>query len=217
MFNQTKAKKHSGDLVIDDLSENSHRIRRNLIVFSSIALFYKLAGVTIGKDVNFNGLILTGLDSIDIIVMMKLLVMYHLVHFSLIAIGHLKYLQIRTTKSDIDSKHFSLYKWWSENLPIIIDSFDKKRIEDIQKFIIKCDDYIAKNDVGKFQSIINDIRTHLFKIQDGITVLSQGVIEESLKKFDKSINAYRNVEKVRWIAFELWLPLFLGLWAFWIL
>jgi len=87
---KSEIEKILGEPVIDDLSESSHGVRRNLIVFSSIALFYKLGGVKIGEVVDINGVHISGISNLNVVIALKLIVIYHFLHFFMIAIGHLK-------------------------------------------------------------------------------------------------------------------------------
>ena len=54
---KTDKKEIEGKLIIDELSENAHWVRRNLLIFSFVAIFYKLSGASIDdKGVNFYGI-----------------------------------------------------------------------------------------------------------------------------------------------------------------
>ena len=54
---KTDKKEVDGKLIIDDLSENAHRVRRNLLIFSFVAIFYKLSGASISENgVSFYGI-----------------------------------------------------------------------------------------------------------------------------------------------------------------
>jgi hypothetical protein len=65
------------------------------------------------------------------------------------------------------------------------------------------------------------IRSSFGGIEQGLKemnkILYDSRISESLKRFDRSFDCYRGIEKVRWLAVEIGLPLFLGVWAFWVL
>ena len=99
---KTDKKEIEGKLIIDDLSENAHRVRRNLLIFSFVAIFYKLSGASISENgVSFYGINFQHIDENFISIGISLIVFYHLFHFLLIAIAHWQYLRIRVTKSDV--------------------------------------------------------------------------------------------------------------------
>lgn len=91
----------SEKLVMDDLSENGHRVRRNLIIFSTIVIFCSFSGVDIvSNEMDFYGLKIHISSPIYIIWLALAIVSYQLLHFIFINAGHLQYLKIRTTKAN---------------------------------------------------------------------------------------------------------------------
>lgn len=91
----------SEKLVMDDLSENGHRVRRNLIIFSTIVIFCSFSGVDIvSNEMDFYGLKIHISNPIYIIWLALAIVGYQLLHFIFINAGHLQYLKIRTTKAN---------------------------------------------------------------------------------------------------------------------
>lgn len=100
---QTKHQKEilSEKLVMDDLSENGHRIRRNLIIFSTIVIFCSFSGADIvNNEMDFYGLKIHISNPAYIIWLALAIVGYQLLHFIFINFGHLQYLKIRTTKAN---------------------------------------------------------------------------------------------------------------------
>ncbi len=91
----------SEKLVMDDLSENGHRVRRNLIIFSTIVIFCSFSGADIvSNEMDFYGLKIHISNPIYIIWLALAIVSYQLLHFIFINAGHLQYLKIRTTKAN---------------------------------------------------------------------------------------------------------------------
>lgn len=79
-------KKIEEKLIIDDLNDNAHRVRRNLLILSFIAIFYKLSGALIGDHgVSFYGINFDHVDESFISISIFLVVFYHLFHFSIIS------------------------------------------------------------------------------------------------------------------------------------
>jgi hypothetical protein len=86
---------------IDDFTENAHRVRRNLILFGIICLFYKLTGATIGKKINIMGVDFTNPNNdfhhfFNFFLIVILI--YHFVHFLWLVFEHWIYhIKIRAT------------------------------------------------------------------------------------------------------------------------
>ncbi len=219
-------KEVDGKLIIDDLSENAHRVRRNLLIFSFVAIFYKLSGASISKTgVSFYGINFQHIDENFISIGISLIVFYHFIHFFLIAIAHWQYLRIRVTKSDVkfltraiwvdegddhpsNPKDSSLYAWYAENIPQLNDKFNKshQEIDELLKII--------EREKFKQQAYTDDFGkcfAHLSSIDSTLKNLVAPRVFTSLKKFDKSLKCYRAVELSRWILIEISAPLILGI------
>ena len=225
-----------GEPVIDDFSESAHRVRRNLIVFSTVALFYRLSGAKIGSGgIELYGVKFEDIDEKFITIWLSLIVIYHFMHFALIVLGHLKYLQIRLTKSDVkfrtgaffssqsedhpsDPKHSTLYSWWTEQSRILNQFLNQEKIEN---FITLIEAEKLNDDQKSEVAMMQGIRNSFGGIEQGLKemnkILGDKRIKESLERFDQSFNCYRGVEKVRWILVEMGFPLILGLSAFFVL
>jgi len=168
---KTDKKEIEGKLTIDDLSDNAHRVRRNLLIFSFVVIFYKLSGASISENgVGFYGINFQHIDKKFISIGICFVVLYHLFHFLLIAIAHWKYLGIRTTKSDVkfltgaritaegedhpsNPKDSSLYTWYVEKLPILNAEFNRshQKIEELLQIFEKekIKQQASTDDVGK--------------------------------------------------------------------
>ncbi len=220
-----------GESVIDDFSDNAHRVRRNLMIFSSIALLYKLSGAEI-ENINIFGIAAKGISDQEILVALLAIAFYHLMHFALIALGHLEYLRIRLTRGNIkfltgspvgsdyedfpsDPRHSTLYSWWTGE----VKRYKKLCEVTLREDALKQLDSILNNNFQKNDSQLESyIRAHLSNIERNLgemnKILGNKRIEESLKRFDQSFNRYRNVEKCRWLMAEIAIPLLLGIAAF---
>lgn len=229
----SKAKnKLSGELLIDDFSENSHRVRRNLLIFSFIGIFYKLSGAKVSeKGISLYGLEFDKIDESFISIGLYCVIFYHLYHFSLIAIAHWQYLRIRVTKSNIkfltglfpssddadhpsDLKNSSLHNWYVENLPRLNSQFDDahKKIEELLKIyeVEKIKQDAGTEEIQKCFAYLNSIEQTLKEL------LSRRLIK-SLKNFDNSLRCYRGVDLTRWIMIEIALPVLMGIYALYLL
>lgn len=219
-------KEVDGKLIIDDLSENAHRVRRNLLIFSFVAIFYKLSGASISENgVSFYGINFQHIDENFISIGISLIVFYHLFHFLLIAIAHWQYLRIRVTKSDVkfltaaifaaegddhpsNPKDSSLYAWYAENISQLNDEFNKshQKIDELLKIFEreKLKQQASTDDFGKCFA-------HLSSIDSALKNLVAPRVFTSLKKFDKSLKCYRFTELFRWVVVEISIPLISGI------
>ena len=226
---KTDKKEVDGKLIIDDLSENAHRVRRNLLIFSFVAIFYKLSGASIGENgVSFYGINFNHVDKNFISIGIFLIVFYHFFHFFLIAIAHWQYLRIRVTKSDVkfltaaifaaegddhpsNPKDSSLYAWYAENISQLNNEFNKshQKIDELLKIFEreKVKQQASTDDFGKCFA-------HLSSIDSTLKNLVAPRFITSIKKFDKSFKCYRAIELLRWILIEILIPLIAGIIAF---
>jgi len=218
-------------LTIDELSDNANRIRRNLIIFSFVAIFYSLSGAVIEPEagVNFNGLKFKGVDGIFIANSAFVIVLYHFIHFSAIAWAHFQYLRIRATKyeaktystgdgilsdppkgpDDCHPKDSSLVFWLSRNKGIIENLIQSKDEIKCRILNLKVSQDYPKEKLDSIIKLIEALNPDNIERIDRLTT--------SLKKFDKSFECYRRVELLRMRMIEIGLPLLLGVVAFCVL
>jgi hypothetical protein len=222
----TDKKEIEGKLIIDDLTDNAHRVRRNLLIFSFVAIFYKLSGAAIDKNgVSFYGINFNHIDENFISIGIFLIVFYHLFHFLVIVIGHWQYLRIRVTKSDVkfltaaffsaecddhpsNPKDSSLYAWYSENISRLNNEFDNSH-QKIEELLA-----IYKKEMIKQQASFSEVQkcsAYLSGIDSTLKNLVAPRIFSSLGRFDKSLKCYRAVELFRWILIEILIPLIAGI------
>ena len=223
---KTDKKAIEGKLIIDDLSDNAHRVRRNLLIFSCVAIFYKLSSASISENgVSFYGINFQHIDENFISIGIYWVVFYHFFHFFLIAIAHWQYLRIRVTKSDVkfltgaifsaededhpsNPKDSSLYAWYAEKLPRLNAEFKKshQKIEELLQIFEKekIKQQASTDDVGKYL-------TNLSSIDSTLKNLVAPRFITSIKKFDKSLKCYRAIELLRWILIEILIPLIAGI------
>ena len=72
----------------EEFNENTLRVRRNLLIFSVIALFYKLSGATLTGKSSFLGLEFEHIDPEMIDLFLLWIVDYHLIHFLWLVFEH---------------------------------------------------------------------------------------------------------------------------------
>ena len=72
----------------EEFNENTLRVRRNLLIFSVIALFYKLSGATLTGKSSFLGLEFEHIDPEMIDLFLFWIIIYHYIHFLWLVFEH---------------------------------------------------------------------------------------------------------------------------------
>ena len=72
----------------EEFNENTLRVRRNLLIFSVIALFYKLSGATLTGKSSFLGLEFEHIDPEMIDLFLLWIVLYRYIHFLWLVFEH---------------------------------------------------------------------------------------------------------------------------------
>ncbi len=170
--NITKAK--IDNQTIDDFSENAYRVRRNLILFSIISIFYKVSGALIeGKKISIFGTnfqIPNGDPQHYIDWFLLIILIYHFTHFLWLTFEHWVYhVKIRVTgefknsfngmtfgKQEIpDKRKTNLYKILSSSDFDVLDNLDLRHPEHIEN--LKSEVITKINKVAEEQKLqIND-------------------------------------------------------------
>lgn len=178
-------------LPIEDFPESSHRVRRNLMIFASLALFYKFSDARFKSECsNILGFGFENIGERSISVSLFLIVLYHFFHFFWLAFEHIMHNHIllsrplpknhvptRVGSTDL-SEEWNLYIWWQNNFK----RFNK----------------IFQND----EFSLDEMKKTLIDLKEKI--------EPSLKRFDDKYKSYISTQKLRWLFLELLLPLSLG-------
>lgn len=235
-----KVKKTLGEPTIDDFSSNVLSIRRNLLIFASIALFYKLNHLQISPEVAYLGVKISGLTDRIIDKSLLFLILYHFCHFFWSCIDHIFYLKTRSTgnftlkhvttgimsaeEGDYPSnpRQSSLYNWWIKQKHKITDYETIKN--EIECFSKKLDQFIEnapetdKNDrANSIADLKNQISPICRKIAELINILGNERIEESLRRFDRGFFIYRKTQLLRFFIIEAGAPIILGFWSLYLL
>ncbi len=205
-------------LPIEDLPDSSHRVRRNLIIFASLALFYRLSGVGFeSKCSNVLGFGFKNIGEKPISVILFLIVLYHFVHFSWLAFEHAMHNYISLSrpspKNHIPtgaSEEWNLYIWWRKHFKYFDDQF--QNAENKIRELLEFNQNKAKNDqsgvwvrqIQEAESFLNGMNGTLIKLRD---------IEQPLERFNDKYKSYILTQKFRWFFLELGLPVLLGFFA----
>lgn len=232
-----------GEPVIPDFSENTLRMRRNLLIFCSISLFYKLNGLTIATDSIFFGVKFENLTNDAVNVALFALITYHFIHFLLNSFDHFIYLRLRITGSIVnhittakfsheeedspdDPKQSTLYNYWLETARRLtkwsafseeIEGLKKQQDEFIKLVEENQDNLNQPNIVNKLRNsapnFTNKLDSLSTKLNEVEKIFTNNRIETSLKRFDKWFWFYQNQQIFRWAIIELGLPIVLGIWS----
>jgi len=219
--NKTKSPNHKkveNYSTFEDFNENTHRVRRNLLIFSTIALFYKLSGAILSGKFSFLGLEFDHINTKMIDIFLLCIVIYHLIHFAWLAIEHYKYNIVGLTRVgnkfhrdtlatgiNLQDNSWNLYMWWNENKHIREEV--KNHIDTIYKPIQELSDCIkpvSKEElefrINAFEGLLKAFETRL---EDNIT--------PHLKKFNDSYKNYSLINRLRWMILEIGIPFAIGL------
>ena len=209
----------------------AERVRRNLLIVTSIALFllwidYQTDGIKISSLLVIN---LSEPLSLKIISWpLLLMILYHLTHFLIFAFEEEHYWRVRRTSiknrsltnadaergfrvSDdnplqcnevvYDQKQSNLYLWWSQG--------SKKLLKEWQSYR-----KILKDQVNKSKDAV--AIEHFKKMTEVIERYTEGInddrdrIRRSLKRFDACYSRLLTIQTMRWYGWECALPLLMG-------
>ena len=91
-----KGKKILGELIIEELPENTLKIRGNLIVFCSIALFSFFYDIDISNSTNMS-FSLTGISKDILYNILFIIIFYNFIHFLFNIYEYILYIRLRLT------------------------------------------------------------------------------------------------------------------------
>lgn len=98
----------------EEFNENTLRVRRNLLIFSVIALFYKLSGATLTGKSSFLGLEFEHTDPEMIDLFLLWIVGYHHINFSWLVFEHTEYYKINKIRNlTMKAENKKVWSWSS--------------------------------------------------------------------------------------------------------
>lgn len=192
----------------ENFDENTHRVRRNLLIFSVIALFYKLSGATLTGKFSFLGLEFDHIDHEMIDLFLFWIVGYHLIHFVWLALEHYQHNIISLTRVGqkdvrgnvgliyLKDRNWNLFSWWEASYSGI-----EKTKEELENFLTK-----SKN---ISLTTIDSIKGSLINISAKYEYYTKE-IKSSLDKFGTHYKNYSLTNRLRWMIIEFGIPFSLG-------
>ena len=232
--------KDSGKVVeystFENFDENTHRVRRNLLIFSVIALFYKLSGAKLNNESSFLGLQFKNVNPGWIDLFLLWIVIYHLIHFVWLAFEHYQHNIISLTrvgqkdvkgslgfggegKISLKDDTWNLYLWWKKIYPASEEDSNKMNVlsnerENIDEIVKKIYSYIN----GESQVLNKDyIPNQVERIKSSLNEIDKwckdigNTISKSLDKFNNSYKNYSLTNRWRWLVLETGIPVLMGL------
>lgn len=232
-----KKEEDKDKITIDDLNENQYRVRRNLLIFSTIGVFYKIYSdkyeikiKQIFGIIEFKDPLNPDILEIDLF----FLILYFFIHWTLIVWQHLKFMRIRVTQNDggrVEPGEFgdenfekdypknptesNLHYWFNRHFKSL--NLDSREILKYKKELLEELEKIQKNvpflswDSPLYINIEN-IKLILEKIEnEDSRIHNQERLKKSIKNFDNWFNCYNKIELARFIIIIHSFPLFLGL------
>lgn len=171
--------------LIDDFSDNTLRIRRNMLAASFIAMFILCSGLNL---VSFLGFKFVGLDRVELLISMLLVTAYFTIHFCLNSISDLQKHRIRATGRKMLLKNV------------------KKAFSRPETGVGIHDDMY---DIDQDPTIFSWFATHKERLTN-TTKLYPGnldVLEEGLENFGNSFCSFLAFQNLRWRVIEFYGPL----------
>lgn len=181
-----------GEPIFDDFSDNTLKIRRNLLVAAFLVVVYKLNGLSVGADASVAGVKIVGLTNQVVDQTMFWVVAYLVVHFGWNSITHFQQWRLRITGTRL--VHQTGAKWASDKA----DHPDDPRQSTLYTWWLVQAKQLASNS------------------QTPDAIMSSSRIPVSLERFDRWFKLFQSNQLARWLVIEWGLPLFLGAWACWL-
>ncbi len=216
-----KVERVLGEPFLDEFSENTYRIRRNLIAAGGIAIFYKTFELNISEESSFLGIKLDGLtyDKTDLIALV--VISYLLCHFLVSTVTHFGYWRLRLSgmrvryltaaefagdveDSPSDPLQSTLF-WHLKRKTFAFKELEKKfgeidtKLDDILKDGRECDQY---------NEVLTQVSKKLKSISETFEGLDRTIV--SLSRFDACFSNFQFIQISRWILVEWAFPLVVG-------
>ena len=220
---EAQAEKNS---TFEEFNENTLRVRRNLLIFSVIALFYKLSGATLTGKSSFLGLEFEHTDPEMIDLFLFWIIFYHFIHFFWLAYENFHHYIIRryTAMIGVDNKEAILFsstkkivekmKKENEQLKIKNSEVHKKNLEQAKKEYeqFKITNSEMDRKIENAENYIKENATKLEIFKNKFEAIEIKMKElESFKK--ESETRFIKINNWRYFLIETSLPLLIGCFA----
>lgn len=215
-----EVEKAIGEPFMDDFSENTLRIRRNLIVAASITLILKLGKLEIGSSISASGLTVKNVSPEKIDFILFVILIYLVIHFFWNSINNFQEWRLRLSVSKVAFMTASKYSGVYEDAPndphqstLFYYLLGKRKgsLTDTHNQLANAVSKLSDNEnTNKIQQL-EEIKRRADQINDNLKFLNR--IPVSLSRFEKHFKLFHWSQSARWIVLEWALPILLGLWA----
>lgn len=224
-----------GDPVLEELSEDTRRTRRNLLIVAGVAIFYRVNELQI-SEAGFLGIKFSTVPISGINVSLTLILLYFVIQFGWQALDHFRFMRIRITGSRIahvttgqyasshadypsDPRQSSLYRWWLEQaqkIGSIQEPVEKLgAVTSSLKAQIESPEFSETPNYSSFVSSTIELTANINKldrsIDNSVKTLTALRIPASLERFDRWFWQFQRSQILRLLILELGFPILLGL------
>jgi len=233
-----KVEKILGKPIFISFTEDSLKMRRNLLIVGSVSLVYKINCLVISKDATFLGIKFEKLNNAIVDQALFWLLIYLLIHFVWNGISQLQEWRNRITGTLLahqtgaswaskegdypdDPRQSSLYTWWNSQAKRIgnIGKFAsdiKSNLDNIEDEIKKLPESIDKDNLlSTFSKQMMDINSQIVTLSGRVETVNQTLasarIPASLKRYDRWFSLFQWNQIIKWIVIEFGAPVVIGI------
>jgi len=210
-----------GEPFFEDFSENTFKIRRNLIAAATISIIYKKFNLIISPDSSFLGVKLDGLTPQIVENISIIIVSYLLVHFIVCTSSHFWEWRLRLSGMRVRYLTSSQFEGEDTDSPAVPRQSTLfwhlkqkgSNLENLNKKLSELTDILTeyKNGVSEAPLVTEKIEKDLEEIRKLSGCLDRTII--SLKRFDAWFSNFNFFQLFRWLFVEFTVPLALSICA----
>jgi hypothetical protein len=233
-----------GRPVQPDLPEFAQKIRLNLMVAACVAIAIVYLGLRVNPAGTVLGLSFEGMTTTKLHACLFVVNLYLLAHFAWCALDYVLEWRLRITGSKVvftsqsmwaderkdgteNPRNSTLYNWWRETATHMggwhLDA--KPLLEGLNSLLVEIRKLnTSPGNAGQFaqagakiDALMQHIQDHTASMHKGVEVMQNPRIESSLRRFDRWFRIFLGSQGLRWLIFEVGLPLILGSAALWLL
>lgn len=207
-----------GEPVFIEFSENTFKIRKNLLIASAASLAVVIADLNIHPDSSFLGLKFHNLTDTVLTGGLIVVTFYLLLHFIWSAFDSLLEWWLRLTGTRVafitvaragsehgdhpdDPRQSTFYNWWLDQARQM-DNFSGK--------ISQIESQLSNMDTLPFPQVLSSIRELGTQLDAHRKVFESKRIMVSLSRFDKWFEFFLRSQNLRWLIIEFLFPLILA-------
>lgn len=226
-----------GNPVIAEFPENTIKVRRNLLLASSISIFLILGGARLDTESAILGFKFIGATDAHVRTGLLLVTGYFFIHFLWLTWDYFLEWRLRITGTRLafitgarftsgdadypsDPRQSTLYSWWADEAKRVGNI--KIRIEVFNDAMKACEEKLRAliETPGEFENLNNALRAHsetlsrTQELKNSITYLQETFtsnrIPVSLRRFDNWFQLFLRSGNLRWIVVDALIPLLTG-------